>query len=172
MGRPRLPQPARSLLACIVLFIAYAVAPVNADIATAALVLRWAVTLAMLVALVLVLGRLSLRQLREPDAPLGTLIVGIVAGLLLFALVDYTIAVYQPDEFTSLNTRVDALYFALSTLATVGFGDISAQGQASRIVLCVQMAFNFTAIAGAASLVARKVTARAAKSDRRLGRAK
>ncbi|SDD00695.1 potassium channel family protein [Glycomyces harbinensis] len=162
----RLPPAVRYLLACAALVVAYAVVPVRADAGAAALVLRGALTLALLVLIALVIGRQAVRQLREPDAPLGTLVVGIVAGLLVFALVDYGVAVHRPEEFSGLRTRVDALYFALSTLLTVGFGDVSAQGQVARVVMCVQMAFNFTAIAGSASLVARNFAARAAKAAR------
>jgi voltage-gated potassium channel len=156
-------------LACAALLVAYAVVPVRADAPPSVLVLRWALTLVLLAAIALVIGRQSARQLREPDAPLGALVVGIVAGLLLFALIDYTVAVHRPEEFTGLRTRVDALYFALSTLLTVGFGDVSAQGQTARIVLCAQMAFNVTAIAGSASLAARRFATRAARSHRRAG---
>lgn len=167
MGLRRLPGAVRYPLACAALVAAYATVPVRADASPAALALRGALTLALLAVIALVIGRQSVRQLREPDAPLGALVVGIVAGLLLFALIDYGVAVHRPGEFTGLETRVDGLYFALSTLLTVGFGDVSAQGQVARAVLCAQMAFNFTAIAGSASLVARKAIARAARAARR-----
>jgi hypothetical protein len=151
----------RWALACLALVVLYAVIPVSSEPDPAVLVLRWCGTVAMLVALVVVIRWQAVRHLRDPDAPLGALVVGILAGLLLFALIDYGIAVHRPDEFRGLDTRVDALYFALSTLLTVGFGDISAQGQVARVVLCLQMAFNITAIAGSASLVTRKFTQRA-----------
>lgn len=163
----RLPHTLRWTLACVALVVAYAVVPVSADAAPGLLALRWTLTAAMLAAIAVVIRWQAIRQLREPDAPLGALVVGIVAGLLLFALVDYSLAVHRPGEFTGLRTRVDALYFALSTLLTVGFGDVSAQGQVARVVMCAQMAFNFTAIAGSASLAARKFAQRARRPERR-----
>jgi voltage-gated potassium channel len=163
----RLPPKLRWSIACVVLGVAYAVVPVSTDVAPGVLALRWTLTIAMLVVLTLALRWQAVRQLRERDAPLGALLVGIVAGLLLFALVDYAIAVHAPEEFSGIRTRVDALYFALSTLLTVGFGDVKAEGQFARGVLCAQMIFNATAIAGSASLLARKVTQRASARDRR-----
>ncbi|THV23460.1 potassium channel family protein [Glycomyces paridis] len=168
MGRRRLPLPVRYLLACAGLLALYAVAPVRPEADPGLLVLRWSLTLFLVGAIALVIGREAVRQLRSPDAPIGALVVCVVAGLLLFALMDFGLAVNREGQFTGLDTRVDALYFALSTLLTVGFGDVSAQGQAARVLLIAQMAFNITAIAGAASLVTRRVAARAAKSDRHL----
>lgn len=53
--------------------------------------------------------------------------------LLEFVLVGFAIAYYVmnhalPGEFTGMATRVDALYFSLTTTSTVGFGDITAAG--------------------------------------------
>lgn len=156
-------HPVRWLLACVALMALYAIAPVESEPDNGVLALRWGITVLVLVALAWAIRWQALRQLREPDAPLGALIAGILAGLLLFALLDYGLAVHRPGEFSELHSRVDALYFALSTLLTVGFGDVSAQGQTARVVLCFQMAFNITAIAGSASIVARKFSERAAR---------
>jgi voltage-gated potassium channel len=156
-------HPIRWILACVALMALYAVVPVDSEPDHGVLALRWGVTVLMLIALATAIRWQALRQLRDPDAPLGALVVGILAGLLLFALLDYGLAVHRPGEFNGLQTRVDALYFAVSTLLTVGFGDVSAQGQTARIVLCFQMAFNITALAGSASLVARKFSERAVR---------
>lgn len=159
--RNQKPHRLRWTLAAVALIVLYLVVPVRAEPDPVVLVLRWTATAGLVAALAIVIRWQAVRQLREPDAPLGALVVGILAGVLLFALVDYGVAVYRPDQFAGLDTRVDALYYALSTLSTVGFGDISAQGQLARVLLCLQMAFNFTAIAGSASLVARKFAERA-----------
>ena len=45
----------------------------------------------------------------------------------------------RPGQFDELNTRVDALYFTMSTIATVGFGDVHATGQVSRVVVTIQI---------------------------------
>ncbi|RRR98754.1 two pore domain potassium channel family protein [Glycomyces terrestris] len=142
----------------------------RADAEPLVLALRWTSTAAMLVVIALAARWEAVRQLRDPAAPLGGLAVAVLGGVLVFALADYGLAVNRPGEFAGLDTRVDALYFALSTLLTVGFGDVHAQGQLARALLCVQMAFNFTVIAASASLMARKLTARARQRSRQAGR--
>ena len=42
-------------------------------------------------------------------------------------------------QFDELHTRVDALYFTMSTIATVGFGDVHATGQVARVVVTLQI---------------------------------
>ena len=54
----------------------------------------------------------------------------------------------------------------MTTLVTVGYGDITAQGQVARAVLTGQMAFNVVALAGSASLLARRFADRAARRGR------
>ncbi|MFG3343275.1 potassium channel family protein [Glycomyces sp. NPDC048151] len=158
------PHPWRWVLACAALVAVYSVVPVASEPDTVVLVLRWVATVVLLTVLVFAIRWQAVRQIVEPEAPLGALVVGIVAGLLMFALIDYGLAVHRPGEFHGIDTRVDALYYALSTLLTVGFGDVSAQGQIARVLLCFQMAFNITAIAGSASLVTRKFTERAVRA--------
>jgi len=46
------------------------------------------------------------------------------------------------DQLAGLDTRIDALYFTVTTLSTVGFGDITASGQAARLVVTVQILCN------------------------------
>ena len=155
--RRKLMRALRWMLACVALLVAYAVVPVRPEPDLTALVLRWCATVALLAAVAIVIRLQVLRQLREAEAPFGALVLGILAGLLLFALIDYSVATYRPGQFEGLDTRVDALYYALTTLLTVGFGDIYAHGQLARVLLCVQMVFNVTAIAGSASLVSGKI---------------
>ena len=157
----------RWTLAGLALLVLYLVVPIRSEPEITVQILRWSATAALLGAVAVAIRWQSVRQIREPDAPLGALVVGILAGLLVFALVDYAVAVYRPGEFAGLDTRVDALYFALSTLLTVGYGDVSAQGQVARSLLCVQMAFNVTVIAGSASLIAQKFAQRAGTRRRR-----
>lgn len=163
----RLPPTARHMIACSALVLAYVAVPVREEGGPALLVARWAVTAALLLTLAFAIRWEALRQLREPDAPLGGLVVGIMAGVFVFALIDYSIATYQPGEFNGLETRVDALYFALTVLLTVGFGDITADGQLARGVLSAQMVFNVVGLAGSASLLARRFADRASRPGRR-----
>ena len=50
-------------------------------------------------------------------------------------------------QFFGMETRIDAAYFAVSTLSTVGYGDIHATGQAAKLAVIVQIAIDFTLLA-------------------------
>jgi voltage-gated potassium channel len=52
----------------------------------------------------------------------------------------------QQEQITGLATRVDSIYFTVTTLATVGFGDIHAQSQWSRVIVTLQMMINLAFI--------------------------
>jgi voltage-gated potassium channel len=70
------------------------------------------------------------------------LAVSIPLLLVSFATVHFLIGQSNPDAYTEPLTRTDALYFSVTVLSTVGFGDISAVTQAARIVVTVQMLVN------------------------------
>jgi voltage-gated potassium channel Kch len=151
----------RSGLTCLALVVFYFAVPVKptAEHKTE-IAVRVLITVLAMAALVYGIQRQLRRQLARPDAPLGGLVVGVVAGTLASALIDYGIAVHSPGEFIGLSSRIDALYFALATLFTVGFGDITAAGQFARAVLCVQMLFNVIVIATVASYIVREAGSR------------
>jgi hypothetical protein len=151
----------RSGLTSLALIVLYFVVPVGSEPDKIALARGIGLSVVALAVLLFGIRNQFLRQLDSPDAPLGGLVVGIVGGLLLFALIDYVVATYAPTEFTGLVTRLDALYFAMATLLTVGFGDITPHGQFARGLLCVQMLFNVAVLATTGSLLARQIGERA-----------
>jgi hypothetical protein len=71
------------------------------------------------------------------------LIVLVMATSLTFFLLDQI----RPDEIAGLDTRTDALYFTLSTMTTVGYGDVHAEGQIARTLVCVMIVFNIVVVA-------------------------
>ncbi len=75
---------------------------------------------------------------------LATLLVLLVmAASLTFFLINQI----RPDEIPGLETRTDALYFTLSTMTTVGYGDVHAEGQLARALVCVLIVFNVVVVA-------------------------
>ncbi len=68
----------------------------------------------------------------------------------------------DPGQFESLSTKTDALYFTLSTLATVGFGDVHATGQLARGLVIVQIAFDLVFVAALVSVLTSQIRERAA----------
>jgi hypothetical protein len=67
-------------------------------------------------------------------------------AVLFFSATYYTLALDDPGQMVGLKTRLDALYYTLSTVSTVGFGDINASGQAARAVVCLNIGFNLVVL--------------------------
>lgn len=59
--------------------------------------------------------------------------------LLLFAATYFIMSRDNPETFTERLSRSDALYFTVTIFATVGFGDITPQQEAARLVVTAQM---------------------------------
>jgi len=72
--------------------------------------------------------------------------------IVVFAASDYLIAASDPASFTQPLDRTAALYFAVTVLATVGFGDIAPVTTVARVVTMVQMLLDL-AILGLAAKV-------------------
>ena len=53
----------------------------------------------------------------------------------LFALGYYALEQGDAGQFAEMATKTDALYFTMSTLGTVGFGDVHATGQLARVLV-------------------------------------
>ncbi|MDY0811957.1 potassium channel family protein [Kitasatospora purpeofusca] len=77
-------------------------------------------------------------------------------SLTVFAGTYYVLA-DRPGEFDGLVTRLDALYFTVVTMATIGYGDITASGQGPRLVVLLQIVYNFVFLAAAAGALSRTV---------------
>jgi voltage-gated potassium channel len=76
------------------------------------------------------------------------LVLLIVAASLTFFLVNQA----RPEEFVGLQTKTDALYFTLTTMSTVGFGDVHAEGQVARALVCILIVFNVVVVASLARI--------------------
>lgn len=82
------------------------------------------------------------RTMRSPYPRLRAVESLLTAGplfIVLFATANYVIGQLDPASYTEPMTRLDALYFTVTTFATVGFGDISPHSEIARLVAMVQM---------------------------------
>ena len=150
-----------TVLTCGLIVGVYYVIPVEPGVDTGLVALRGLGAILLGVAITWLIAREVAHQVAQPDKfPLVTLVAAIVGGVVFFALTDYMIAVSDPDQFVDLATKTDALYFTLATLATVGYGDVHAQGQLARAVVIVQMLFNLVIVATAATVLSRQLSAR------------
>jgi divalent metal cation (Fe/Co/Zn/Cd) transporter len=150
---------ARVTVATVLILAAYYIVPVEPGVEGDRLVARIVASLLVVVAATLVVVRQVRRQVHPGDdePPLAGLAIALVAGVTAFALADYILAFSKPGQFVSMQTRTDALYFALATLLTVGYGDVYAQGQAARVLVSVQMLFNIAVLATSASFLVNQI---------------
>jgi voltage-gated potassium channel len=70
-----------------------------------------------------------------------------------FAFTYLSVSRADPTSFSEDLSRVDSLYFTVSTVSTVGFGDVTAESDAARILVTVQMLFDLALIASLVRLV-------------------
>ena len=91
----------------------------------------------------------ELRHLRQGGEARGVRVLAMLLVLLVMAssLAFYLLDQVDPDQIAGLDTRTDALYFTLSTMTTVGYGDIHAEGQVARVVVCALIVFNVVVVA-------------------------
>jgi hypothetical protein len=141
----------------LVLF--YFVVPISAD-PRGGLLLRSLVAVVVFAALgAVVLAQVKL-VLFDAEHHLDGLVLAIALIWVLFSLAYYVMAHQQPDQVSGLHTRLDALYFTASTILTIGFGDVHASGQAARVLVLVQMAFDVVFVTAGARVISGRVRGR------------
>lgn len=142
----------RSAGVVAVTLVVYAVVPIREETALA---------IGVFAALgMLVLGVVFVRQLRrisQAASPLAAAIeaLALVFGmfLALFAFVYASMDALTPGSFTQAVGKVAAVYFSVTVLATVGFGDIAAVTDSARILVTIQMVLDLVLIGAAVKLL-------------------
>ena len=123
--------------------VVYLVAPMTGD--------RWwlaAITGPTVALLLIPLAFLSARRILSAEDPflaIGyAIIVSLTVLVLGFSTTYYSLSQHDSDQFEGgLETKLDALYFTVTILSTVGFGDIHASGQLGRGIVIAQIAADF-----------------------------
>jgi voltage-gated potassium channel len=95
----------------------------------------------------------QVRRYRSGASSLIAVLASLYLAVLFFSAIYFGLAVHEPWTIASLQTKLDALYFALSITTTVGFGDIHAVSQVARGVVTVHMVFNIGFIGIAVSVI-------------------
>lgn len=129
----------------VLLTLLYYILPFRFDRSDASTVGR-AVLSVVLLGLVGVMLTLSLRRSSRVQSVryrrIGWLLNALYSLMLFFGLVYAAIAYYHPDQFVGIGDRTDALYFSVTIVSTVGFGDIHAEATAARLLVTAHMLFN------------------------------
>lgn len=150
----------RLALLLVAVLVLYFVVPVSAEVRGAEWLRIVVSLLAFGLLTALVLHQVQL-QIQDPARRIDGLVVALLVGVTGFAYGFYVIELHHPEQFAGMETRIDALYFTMTTLLTIGFGDIHAVGQAARALVLVQMVFNVVVIATAATTLSNQVRTRA-----------
>ena len=104
---------------------------------------------------------ISIRQAQlvlRSEQPLFDATRCIVSGL-VFLVTSFSVGVLRArapaydHQIKGIETKLDALYFTVTILATVGFGDITADGQCGAGVVTAQMVVNLAVLAVALRVV-------------------
>ena len=107
------------------------------------------------------------QQLVDETRRIDRLALALVVSVLGFALGFYVMDQRDPGQIVGLDTRLDSLYFTMTTLLTIGFGDIHAEGQLARGLVVVQMCFNVVIITTGATTIGHQLRSRAAATAKR-----
>jgi hypothetical protein len=129
---------ARVLGITVALLVAYFAAPIGQDGDALGLVLLGVGLTLFAVLVVYQVIRIvnsPAPQLRAAEA-LGTVIPLVIV---VFATVYVAMSVSDPAAFSEPITKINGLYFTVTVLATVGFGDITGVSDSARITVTVQM---------------------------------
>lgn len=145
MHHPLVVTLAHTTIMLVLLTLGYYLLPVRAPWGDAVSALRMAGSL-MAWATLVVLLRVERKRSRARQEPqyhrvqqLLTALYLLVLGFAVLYIVTETVA---PEQFAGLVNRTDALYFSVTIMGTVGFGDVHAAGTVGRLMVTVQMLFN------------------------------
>jgi voltage-gated potassium channel len=95
----------------------------------------------------------QIRQILEADHPAlraaEAVAVAVPLLLVVFAYTYLSMSRNNPSTFNVRLDHVEAMYFTITTLATVGFGDIVATTDGARIAVSIQMLLDFIVLVAA-----------------------
>jgi voltage-gated potassium channel len=111
-----------------------------------------------------VLAGLLLREIQRellglPGRPTLVIVLLICLTLVVFSSAYYGLA-KAPGQFSGLRTRIDALYFTVVTMSTVGYGDVAPTGQQARVVVMLQILYTLVFLTAGATSITRRMRGR------------
>lgn len=156
----------------VLLLVAYFAAPIGQDADAVGLVML-AIGLAGFVALTIY----QVRQILDSPMPqlraAETLATVVPLVIVAFALFYVGLSATDAGSFSEPMTKVNGLYFTVTVLSTVGFGDITALTDGPRIAVTIQMLVDLLIVGvlvkiilGASRIAVERRRAEASGSDR------
>jgi len=150
----------RLLLLIVLLVTVYFSLPLTLDLGTSEVVQLTISAVALGLLAFMVVWEIR-QQLIDDNRTIDRLALALVVSVLGFALGFYVMEQRDPTQIVGLDTRLDSLYFTMTTLLTIGFGDIHAEGQLARGLVLVQMCFNVVIITTGATTIGHRIRDRA-----------
>ena len=142
----------RPTLTCVGLVLAYYLLPMDRPVSTSSAL--WLVAGLITVAVMVAVQVQEIAHAMHPRIrAIQLLATSLPLFILLFSAAYFLMDRDNPAAFTQPMTRTDALYFTITMLSTVGFGDIAPVSEPARIVATVQMLGDLALIGFAARVV-------------------
>jgi voltage-gated potassium channel len=160
VARPAL----RSLLSLVLLLAVYYAIPERVFSSAEAAVISLVILVGgggVLAWLIVAQARRQLDHADDESVQLQSVLLLAYLGVIVFALGYFFLARGVDNQFAGLDTKTDALYFTVTTLGTVGFGDVHPVGQAARAIVSGQIVFNLVFLGMVARLVTGELRQRA-----------
>jgi hypothetical protein len=128
----------RPTLSAAGLFILYFTLPLDREFSDLTVLALFA-GLCIFAALIVFQTRAIVRSPHPRLTAITALAVSVPVFVLCFSTVYFLMEHSEPGAFTEPMTRLDALYFTVTVLTTVGFGDIAARSELARAITTIQM---------------------------------
>ena len=161
----------RSIGTVVVLAIAYAVVPF--DHASDVHLWAWVLSAIVLITVALVFEIRMILSARFPGMKaIEALIMLIALIVFVFSATYVSLSQSAPGTFSEPINKFGGIYFTVTVLSTVGFGDITARTNGARMVVVFQMLFDIVLIGAVVRLLfsaARTGQARRAGQQVRFG---
>ena len=158
----------RGTVGVTALLLAYGYLPLAAETNAALVVRILAAGIIMVVFVVYeirMISRAEFPQLRAADA----LLVGVTLITVVFASIYLSMSKASPPSFNEALDRTGAMYLTMTTLTTIGYGDVVARTNAARVAVMIQMVFNVAFIGLAVKWISFTARRRLLGSDRSMG---